>query len=397
MVSLLKITNLEIRIMRKSTPYQLLLLFVLSICWVTSAQIGIGTTTPHSSSILDVTSTSKGFLLPRMTGFERGHIQNPSVGLLIYCKDCCSQGVLSTFTGVNWINTPSCLNEDPDSDGILQNEDLDEDNDGILDAEECPFHFADFDGLGFLVPGESDKNFNSDVNGGVLPAIVTLKSPLRTDASGTNNNNTRIFTASSSGKKIGLRFSMNNIVDFGDKMESEISLSTSAKVRIVVNEVLFPILGSAINVSDEFRFTPINPTVGFNWIINDTNKAIVEMEGHTIILKGTQIGFTSGYAEFDISTNTDVDGFNVSLTHIGSREGGNSSIFAFSFGCQDTDSDGIPDYLDLDSDNDNISDAKEAGFTLSSDPEFQFGNPSGSNGVYDSLELIPDASPVLYK
>lgn len=32
-----------------------------------SAQVGIGTSTPNSSSVLDLTSTEKGFLTPRMT------------------------------------------------------------------------------------------------------------------------------------------------------------------------------------------------------------------------------------------------------------------------------------------------------------------------------------------
>ena len=33
----------------------------------TQAQVGIGTTTPDASSVLDITSTTKGLLIPRMT------------------------------------------------------------------------------------------------------------------------------------------------------------------------------------------------------------------------------------------------------------------------------------------------------------------------------------------
>ena len=36
-----------------------------------TAQIGVGTTTPNSSAALDVTSTSKGLLIPRMTTLQR--------------------------------------------------------------------------------------------------------------------------------------------------------------------------------------------------------------------------------------------------------------------------------------------------------------------------------------
>lgn len=51
------------------------------------AQTGIGTTTPHASAKLDVTSTDKGFLPPRMTGAQRGNISNPAAGLLVYQTD----------------------------------------------------------------------------------------------------------------------------------------------------------------------------------------------------------------------------------------------------------------------------------------------------------------------
>lgn len=48
------------------------------------AQVGIGTTTPDASAILDVEATDKGLLPPRMNTNQRDAIQNPSDGLLIY-------------------------------------------------------------------------------------------------------------------------------------------------------------------------------------------------------------------------------------------------------------------------------------------------------------------------
>ncbi len=51
------------------------------------SQIGIGTTSPDGSAILDVSSTSKGVLFPRLTSIQRDAIVNPSHALMIYNLD----------------------------------------------------------------------------------------------------------------------------------------------------------------------------------------------------------------------------------------------------------------------------------------------------------------------
>ena len=53
----------------------------------TYAQVGIGTTTPDASSALDITSTTKGLLIPRMTAAQRDAISSPAIGLMIYQTD----------------------------------------------------------------------------------------------------------------------------------------------------------------------------------------------------------------------------------------------------------------------------------------------------------------------
>ena len=45
---------------------------------------GIGTTTPNASSLLEIKSTSKGILIPRMTKTKRDSIASPATGLLIF-------------------------------------------------------------------------------------------------------------------------------------------------------------------------------------------------------------------------------------------------------------------------------------------------------------------------
>ena len=51
------------------------------------AQVGIGTTTPNSSAVLDLSSTSKGLLIPRMTSSQRTSISSPATGLIVFDTD----------------------------------------------------------------------------------------------------------------------------------------------------------------------------------------------------------------------------------------------------------------------------------------------------------------------
>jgi hypothetical protein len=47
-------------------------------------RVAVGTTTPNAAAALDVTSTTQGFLPPRMTTTERNAITSPPAGLMIY-------------------------------------------------------------------------------------------------------------------------------------------------------------------------------------------------------------------------------------------------------------------------------------------------------------------------
>src|SRR5215217_7077686 len=49
--------------------------------------VGIGTTAPLSSALLEVKSTTRGVLFPRMTLIQRNAIVSPATGLLIYQID----------------------------------------------------------------------------------------------------------------------------------------------------------------------------------------------------------------------------------------------------------------------------------------------------------------------
>lgn len=58
--------------------------FILLNLQISTAQVGIGTSTPDGSSAIDVTSTTAGALFPRMTTTQRNAISTPATGLLVY-------------------------------------------------------------------------------------------------------------------------------------------------------------------------------------------------------------------------------------------------------------------------------------------------------------------------
>ncbi|MBL0134415.1 MAG: hypothetical protein IPP79_10655 [Chitinophagaceae bacterium] len=71
----------------KKYYWQLLLCLALIPTQLFSQAVGIGTNTPHASAQLDVTSTTKGVLFPRMTLAQRNAIASPTAGLMIYQTD----------------------------------------------------------------------------------------------------------------------------------------------------------------------------------------------------------------------------------------------------------------------------------------------------------------------
>ena len=67
-------------------------------------RIGMGTLTPNVSAFLDITSTTKGFLPPRMTTTQKNAIATPAEGLMVYdttlAKLCVYTTAWETITSV---------------------------------------------------------------------------------------------------------------------------------------------------------------------------------------------------------------------------------------------------------------------------------------------------------
>ncbi|PZR23702.1 MAG: hypothetical protein DI535_23390 [Citrobacter freundii] len=69
--------------------FSTLIVAMLVFCTLLNAQnnVGVGTTTPDASAMLDVSSTTQGMLIPRMSLAQRNLIASPATGLLVYQTD----------------------------------------------------------------------------------------------------------------------------------------------------------------------------------------------------------------------------------------------------------------------------------------------------------------------
>jgi hypothetical protein len=77
------------------------LLAAVLLTATTCAQVGINIETPDASAALDITSTTGGLLVPRMTNAQRQAISNPAPGLLVFVTDF-NKGEFLFFNGIEW-------------------------------------------------------------------------------------------------------------------------------------------------------------------------------------------------------------------------------------------------------------------------------------------------------
>ena len=71
--------------------------------------VGIGTATPHNSAILDVSSSGKGVMIPRMSSAQRKAITSPARSLMVFDTD---KGCFYYFDGLVWVPMLFSANEE---------------------------------------------------------------------------------------------------------------------------------------------------------------------------------------------------------------------------------------------------------------------------------------------
>lgn len=83
---------------------RIIIVIIAFSSWLSSQSqnsVGIGTTSPSSSAALDISSTTKGLLIPRLTGIQRTAIASPAPGLLVFDTDT---KTIWAYDGAAWKN-----------------------------------------------------------------------------------------------------------------------------------------------------------------------------------------------------------------------------------------------------------------------------------------------------
>jgi hypothetical protein len=86
---------------QRKHAFKFIFVFLFAVSIDASAQVGIGTTSPSASSMLDVQSTTQGFLYPRMTNTQMLAITSPANGLMVFNTDA---GSIYIYNGNAWMS-----------------------------------------------------------------------------------------------------------------------------------------------------------------------------------------------------------------------------------------------------------------------------------------------------
>ena len=90
--------------MTKAIYVTIMMLFLTGSMFAQTGSVGINDngSSPNSKAMLDVSSTTKGLLPPRLTYAQKSLISSPPAGLIVWCSNCGAAGELQIYNGTIW-------------------------------------------------------------------------------------------------------------------------------------------------------------------------------------------------------------------------------------------------------------------------------------------------------
>lgn len=172
---------------------KLFILFsILTTIASTAQSVGINAdgSAANASAMLDVSSTTKGFLPPRMTEAERNILSTTAAaGLLIWCTNCGTNGELQVYNGTAWLSsstvTSSIVNADISDTAAIDQSKIA----GLTDAlaAKAPLSSPTFTGTPTLPTGTIGVTQTAGDNTTALATTAFVTDAVGTAASGTTH------------------------------------------------------------------------------------------------------------------------------------------------------------------------------------------------------------------
>jgi gliding motility-associated-like protein len=301
---------------------------------------------------------------------ESGSSTNTSTSTYPTGTDTNANGLLNSYESntagsINYVSTyvdyalTNSINACLDSDGDLVSDvtDLDDDNDGVLDATEmtCTASLLSYDGVTISKPNSINYTFSS---GSTLNNLI--------DGMDANIYIARNPSGTLNGEWFRIALPTLKVLNY-------------VEIGHYSGQTLFAV-GSTYKVEgslDGVNWTNVSGTLTYN----NQNKSV----------NGRYSTYNSNAASF----NNSKPYFFYRLVGINATDGGTwaTELYFNQRTCVDvdTDDDGIPNRLELDSDGDGCSDAKEAGATSSTTANYAFTGNFGGNGFADGLETATES------
>ncbi|MFK7807762.1 MAG: beta strand repeat-containing protein, partial [Saprospiraceae bacterium] len=280
---------------------------------------------------------------------------------------------------------------DTDNDNINPIVDIDDDNDGIPDVDECNGTFS-LDGT------HTASTYNatqfSSVASGIQYDINLINGITFNTATGPNlSNSTGGPPAPYNGSQNYLWLEINT-----DRTVDNHGTFTITFPGVVENPTIYFSGISSNTVSPDWSLTLINQTseASMNLLYTDGD---FELVGDTILARENTSTNGSGLIEF----TGYVSQLQFQIGHYTESNLDGPVRFATNVGftlCDDVDSDGIASMYDLDSDNDGLFDVNEAGHSaVDTDEDGVIDGAAsafGTNGLFDALETVADNDVLNY-
>lgn len=333
---------------------------------------------------------------------------------------------------------------DADNDGVNDNADLDNDNDGITNCDESlgnqyfnltntaagtiavpPTYLNSYTGAittaGTAAPsanpisGAADGNFVTEASQGednlvtytvsnfTTPTSIAIEYASVANAADLFTSSTELRISCPVNKTLTVLNPTNQLLidtNYDGVYESGITEFSSFEVRIRLNDVT-PLAAGTGTFS--IRGNLINSIIIANINLSDTSKSRIALRlVATCIPKDSDGDSVNDQNDLDSDNDGILDFVEAqgsgatALTNIDANGDGIDDVFASGLTPVDTDTDGIPNYLDLDSDNDGIHDLDESGYTVTDANSNGVidGTNFGTNGLLNALETAPDSGVI---